>query len=78
MPSKFDRSLRMSCPTCGYDQFAHEEGDIVTCQDCGLIISKSDLAEANGSKINQAVEEMANDVARDSAARLKKAFGKWS
>ena len=78
MVNDFGRSISLACPTCGNEEFEHDEASpTCKCTDCGLLISHDDLKEANSDRIEAAVEEMKADVMGDMQERLKKAFAKW-
>ena len=78
MAADYNRSVSLVCPTCGNEEFEHDEvSPICECSDCGLQISHDDLKEANSDRIEAAVEEMKADVMDDVQKRLKKAFSKW-
>lgn len=80
---KYDRQVRLLCPTCGKDQFAHDgDGDqtseLVTCVGCGLELSKDALVGANRENVDEHVKEIGKEVAKDLQRELhetlKRAF----
>lgn len=80
---KYNRQVRLLCPTCGSDQFAHEgedgqAGELVTCVSCGLELSKDDLIRANRENVDEHVKEIGKEVAKDLQRELheslKRAF----
>jgi len=79
-PEKYNRSVSMLCPTCGLDQFATREGSVddallVTCTSCGLEITKDDLVRANSENIDEQLNEVKEQLARDVEQELKKSLG---
>jgi len=67
---KYNRQVRLLCPTCGNDQFAHDgengqTSELVTCVGCGLELSKDDLIRANSENVDEHVKEIGQEVAKD-------------
>jgi len=82
-PDKYNRQVKLLCPTCGNDQFAHDGTDgqisgLVTCACCGLELSKDDLVRANSENVDEHVKEIGKEVTKDLQRELheslKKAF----
>jgi len=74
---KYDRSVKLQCPTCGATQFHHDEHDEnarVICASCGLQISRGELIEANGENISAHVEQMKSEVVADVRKQLRDAL----
>lgn len=81
---KYNRSVSLLCPTCGGNQFSHDDADastgaLVKCETCGLEISKDDLIRANSESVDEHVKEIGQEVVKDIEKELhdslKKAFG---
>ena len=82
------RSISMLCPVCGNDQFESMDAQyqelneapdevLLRCADCGATFTKEELIQENAEKIDIAVEEMKDDVAKEIEKELKKALKKW-
>lgn len=81
---KYNRSISLLCPTCGGNQFSHDDADdsahnFVRCETCGLEITKDDLVRANSENVDEHVKEIGKEVVKDIEKELrdslKKAFG---
>ena len=78
MKSNYDRSVSMQCPTCGSESFEHSEDDpTVRCARCDRIMTKVELREANGSRIEEEVDALKAEVLKDVKADIAKMFKKW-
>ena len=77
MKANYDRSISLQCPTCGGADFEHDETEHVKCVRCERTLTKSELQEANGARIETEIEELKSEVLKDVHADLKKAFSKW-
>lgn len=76
---KYSRNVALLCPTCGGDQFEHQDGaETLTCAKCERKFTKDELIHENSEKISIQTKEVGNEVAKDIAAemrnRLKNAF----
>lgn len=80
---KYNRSITLQCPTCGNTEFSHDgangqAGELLTCGNCELEISKDDLTRANGENVQAHIQEIreavAKDVRNELHESLKKAF----
>lgn len=82
----FNRRVVMLCPLCGNDQFEtfdDEFDDLVyapddtklCCSDCHSIYTKEELLEGNAEILENAVEEMQDEIIRELDRELKKVFG---
>lgn len=75
---KYDRSISMQCPTCGSEDFEHEESSpIVTCHGCGRAMTKDELKEANGPRIEAEIESVKAEAMRDVRKEFDRIFKKW-
>ena len=78
MKDSYDRSMSLQCPTCGGESFEHEEEQPdVRCVRCDLILTKAELREANGARIDEEVEALKAEVLKDVKADFAKIFKKW-
>ncbi len=79
------RSVKLICPLCGNDGFVNvdeECDDLVSapgsyrmkCADCGTVYTKDEIISANSLKIENATDEMMQDVMDDLTKQIKKAF----
>lgn len=72
-----DRSVSMRCPVCGNDQFGSVCENKLKCSDCGAVIRKDALIEANGEAIETAADEMVADALKDFEKQMKMVMKKW-
>jgi transcription initiation factor TFIIIB Brf1 subunit/transcription initiation factor TFIIB len=78
MKDSYDRSMSMQCPTCGGESFEHDEDKPdVRCVRCDLTLTKDELREANGVRIEEEVEALKAEVLKDVKADFAKIFKKW-
>lgn len=72
---KYNRSVRLLCPTCGGDQFEFESEnqaiESVKCNDCGRVFAKDQLIEENRENIQEHVKEMGQEASKDIAKELR-------
>ncbi|APR51915.1 hypothetical protein CA223_07265 [Sphingomonas koreensis] len=74
---KYNRSISMQCPTCGGTDFAQDDSSIVKCASCDREMTKDELREANGDRIQAELEVIKAEVMKDIRADFAKAFKKW-
>lgn len=83
-----ERNVKLLCPLCGNDQFEsldekledllHAGDDVrVRCSDCGSEYTKRDLLDHNAAIIDNAVDELKQDVVKEFEKEMKKAMKKW-
>lgn len=78
MKDSYGRSVSLQCPTCGSESFEHEnDKPDVRCVRCDRVMTKSELREANGARIEAEVDEVKAEVLKDVKADLAKMFKKW-
>lgn len=77
MKNNYDRSISLQCPTCGGTDFEHNDTEQVQCIRCERVLTKDELREANGTRIEAEVDELKAEVLKDVHADLKKIFKKW-
>ena len=76
------RNVTLYCPNCGNDQFSTLDNDVdgpsddikYQCSDCKLIITKSELIDANQDVINANIEDIKQEAVNELEKSLKKAF----
>ena len=78
---KYDRQVRLFCPTCGNNLFEYEQGvdetiEIVTCESCGREITKDQLILENSENISEHVKEVGNEMMGDLAKKMRKELKK--
>lgn len=80
-PEKYNRNVRLICPTCGCSDFSYDEGadetiQIMTCASCGREFNKDELILENSENINEHLSEMKKEISKDIAAELRKSLKK--
>lgn len=78
------RNVNLLCPLCGNDQFESlnsevsdvdsEDNDMLKCSDCGSVYTKDELIEGNAEVLDNAIEEMADEIMAEIERELRKAF----
>lgn len=74
---KYDRQVKLLCPTCGSDQFSFDDEDEdgpVKCANCGREMSRDDLIRENTENIEAHVAEIGEEVTADIAKELNKSL----
>ena len=85
---KLDRKITLLCPLCGnnqfesldeeFEDFLHASDDVrVRCFDCGSEYTKREIIDSNGEIIENAVDELADDVVEENEKELKKVMKTW-
>jgi len=73
---KYDRTVSLSCPTCGSGNFefsgADETIQMTKCASCGREATKDDLIRENSENIAEHVKEMGAEITKDFAAEMRK------
>ena len=80
--------VAMYCPLCGNDQFESldvDNDDVLDaldhirfrCSDCQSVYTKEELLKENSEVIENATDEMANELIADFEKQIKKAMKKW-
>jgi len=78
MKDTYNRSISMQCPTCGGESFEHsEDSPTVRCIRCDRVMTKDELREANGSRIEEEVDTIKAELMKDVKADFAKMFKKW-
>lgn len=71
--SKYDRTIPLTCPTCGATDFAQtEDNKFFTCASCGRKITKDELINENSENIQEHAGEVARQAIPDLERELKK------
>ena len=78
---KYDRQVRLLCPTCGNNLFEYEQGvdetiEIVTCESCGREITKDQLILENSENILEHAKEVGNEMMGDLTDKMRKELKK--
>jgi predicted nucleic acid-binding Zn-ribbon protein len=78
---KYNRSVRLLCPTCGCSDFSYDEGadktvQIMTCASCEQELSKDELIQENSENIDEHLSEIKKDAMKDIADELRKSLKK--
>ena len=82
MKSDYSKKVEMICPLCGSTTFEYdtekEDGD-VTCISCKRVFTRDELFNANQENLNANMEDIQNEVLKDTAHEIKnmmkKTFG---
>lgn len=74
---KYNRSVTLLCPTCGSTQFspvspADIESETHKCMACGRQITRDELIRENSENIDEHLDGIKQEIAKDSAAEIKK------
>lgn len=78
MKDDYGRSISLQCPTCGGERFEHEEGKPdIRCLRCDRVMTKDELREANGTRIEEEVDALKAEVFKDVKADFTQIFKKW-
>jgi uncharacterized Zn finger protein (UPF0148 family) len=75
---KYSRSVRLLCPTCGADQFEHddEDDDTVKCASCAREMTRDELIRENEENIQVNVDEVKSEIKQDFEKSIKDIFKK--
>ena len=78
MKDDYGRSISLQCPTCGGESFEHDEDKPdIKCVRCERTMTKDELREANGARIEEEVETLKAEVFKDVKADISKMLKKW-
>jgi hypothetical protein len=72
-PEKYDRNIRLLCPTCGCSDFSYSQGSgetiqIMVCASCERELNKDELIHENGENVDEILCEVKTAVAKDIAS----------
>ena len=78
---KYNRNIRLLCPTCGCSNFSYEEGSdetiqIMTCTSCEREFNKEELIQENSENIDEHLSEINKEVTKDIADEINKSLKK--
>ncbi|WP_086930572.1 ECs_2282 family putative zinc-binding protein [Agarilytica rhodophyticola] len=78
---KYNRSIRLLCPTCGCSDFSYDEGadetiQIMTCALCERELNKDELIQENSENIDEHLSEIKKEVTEGIADELRKSLKK--
>lgn len=79
MKDHYNINVSLLCITCGGGQFDYnEDKTYVKCQTCNREYLKGydELVELNEQQINEATEELGNEIAKDAMNDITKSFKK--
>lgn len=80
-PDKYNRSIKLLCPTCGCTKFLYEEGvdeeiQVMTCASCEREFNREELICENRENINEHLSEIKKEVTKDPTDELRKSLKK--
>jgi len=80
-PEKYNRSVRLLCPTCGCSDFSYDEGagetiQLMTCASCEREFNKDELIYENSENIDEHLSEMKEEITKDIADELRESLKK--
>lgn len=78
---KYDREVKLLCPTCGCDQFefnkaVDETTSLAKCMSCGRQLTKEELMRENSENISEHVKEIGDQFIKDAAKEIKDSLRK--
>jgi hypothetical protein len=62
---EISKEVSLRCPTCGNTQFSYDKNDdnsVIECPNCKRKMTRSELIQMNGNEIQNAVDEMKNEI----------------
>jgi predicted RNA-binding Zn-ribbon protein involved in translation (DUF1610 family) len=74
---KYNRQVTLLCPTCGNSQFQYEEDEqnsAVICVSCKRELTRDELIHENSEAISNNINEMGNEIVKDTAKKLRDIF----
>lgn len=74
--SKYNRSIRLLCPTCGNSQLqvSDDSDEHIQCPSCVRHITKDELVRENGESIDATMDDVKAEITKDLSDMFKKAF----
>lgn len=78
---KYNRNVRVLCPTCGCSDFSYSEGSeetiqVMTCASCERAFTRDELLQENSENIRENLSEIKDEILKDVAAELRKSLKK--
>ncbi len=77
--SKYNKSIRLLCATCGCADFSYDtdsDAGPITCTSCGRVFTKDELIRENSESIELHTNEIKNQISKDLSEHLKKTMKK--
>jgi len=79
VPEKYDREVKLLCPTCGCNDFLYDDGieetiQIMTCASCGRELNKDELLHENSENIDEHLSEIQEEFTKDMTDEIQKAL----
>ena len=73
---KYNREIKLLCPTCGCDQFEFNKSvdetiELSKCMSCGRQLTKDELIRENNENISEHLKEIGNQFINDAEKELK-------
>lgn len=80
-PEKYNRSIKLLCPTCGCADFSYDEGldeavQVMTCVSCGRELNRDELIQENSENIGEHLSEIKDAILKDAAEELRESLKK--
>lgn len=78
---KYNRNVRVLCPTCGCSDFSYSEGSeetiqVMACASCEREFTRDELLQENSENIQENLSEIKDEVLKDIAEELRKSLKK--
>ncbi|GGK50081.1 ECs_2282 family putative zinc-binding protein [Aliivibrio fischeri] len=75
-PEKYQRSIRMLCPTCGCSDFNIERGadhaiEVMECARCNRSLTKDELLLENSEAVHENIQEVKPEILEDAADKIR-------
>ncbi|RWX45471.1 hypothetical protein H206_02694 [Candidatus Electrothrix aarhusensis] len=74
---KYNRSIKLLCPTCGSDDFINIELEIITCNNCKRELSENQLIQENDKNIQENVKEVSSKIEEEAIKLFKNKFNSF-
>lgn len=73
---KYSRKVTLSCPTCGNSNFEYDPNNTgsIRCPSCEREFSKDELIRENGEIIENNLDEVKREIAKDIKKELQNLF----
>lgn len=78
---KYNRNVRVLCPTCGCSDFSYSEAtdetiQVMTCASCDREFTRDELLQENSENIQENLSEIKDEILKDVADELRKSLKK--
>lgn len=78
MEKDYSQSVSMMCSTCGSRDFSFDdENGPVSCAECGRVFSREELVRENGALVDAAVDDMKEQILKDTTKTLRNMLKKF-